>query len=216
MIRTHIKTWLRQEREKLVPMTPKEKWEYIWFYYKWWILGFVLLLYVIGSGVQNYQYQHKQVLISGIFINTSTSPEGYSFVKEDYWSFCGGEKNTRAELVEVRSIRYDVEQPTSVDVNALMNVDTMIATGDLDYIICDLSAAEFYGRQDYCMDLSQLLPEGKWNLLQTEGGCTAIDLTGSRLEQEYGLLTTPSYIMFPQTAPDFGRCKAFLDYLFAS
>ena len=127
--------------------------------------------------VRSSLYQQKKLLISGIFINTTTTEEGYAFVKEDYWAHCGADSETRSELIEVRNIAYNAEQPTAMDANAVMTVDAMIAVGDLDYIICDRTAAEFYGRQEYCHDLAQKLPAGNWNLLQTDTGFTAIDLT---------------------------------------
>lgn len=210
-----MKKWLRAEWEKLAPMTWKQRWEYIWEYYKLALIAAAVLIVFTVSMVRSGLYQQKKLLISGIFINTTTTEEGYAFVKEDYWTHCGADSETRSELIEVRNISYNAEQPTAMDANAVMTVDAMIAVGDLDYIICDRTAAEFYGRQEYCHDLAQKLPAGNWNLLQTDTGFTAIDLTGSRLEREYGLYAQPSYILFPVTAPDWSRCERFLNYLFA-
>lgn len=210
-----MKKWLRAEWEKLAPMTWKQRWEYIWEYYKLALIAAAVLIVFTVSMVRSGLYQQKKLLISGIFINTTTTEEGYAFVKEDYWEHCGADSETRSELIEVRNIAYNAEQPTAMDANAVMTVDAMIAVGDLDYIICDRTAAEFYGRQEYCHDLAQKLPAGNWNLLQTDTGFTAIDLTGSRLEREYGLYAQPSYILFPVTAPDWSRCERFLNYLFA-
>ena len=210
-----MKKWLRTEWEKLAPMTWKQRWEYIWEYYKLALIAAAVLIVFTVSMVRSGLYQQKKLLISGIFINTTTTEEGYAFVKEDYWTHCGADSETRSELIEVRNISYNAEQPTAMDANAVMTVDAMIAVGDLDYIICDRTAAEFYGRQEYCHDLAQKLPAGNWNLLQTDTGFTAIDLTGSRLEREYGLYAQPSYILFPVTAPDWNRCERFLNYLFA-
>lgn len=210
-----MKKWLRAEWEKLAPMTWKQRWEYIWEYYKLALIAAAVLIVFTVSMVRSSLYQQKKLLISGIFINTTTTEEGYAFVKEDYWTHCGADSETRSELIEVRNIAYNAEQPTAMDANAVMTVDAMIAVGDLDYIICDRTAAEFYGRQEYCHDLAQKLPAGNWNLLQTDTGFTAIDLTGSRLEREYGLYAQPSYILFPVTAPDWSRCERFLNYLFA-
>ena len=210
-----MKKWLRTEWEKLAPMTGKQRLEYIWEYYKLPLIAIAVLIVFTVSMIQNSMYRKKELLISGIFINTTTTEEGYAFVKEDYWAHCGGDSETRSELIEVRNISYNAEQPTAMDVNAVMTVDAMIAAGDLDYIICDLTAAEFYGRQEYCIDVAQKLSGGNWSLLQTETGSTAIDLTGSRLEQEFGLYAAPSYILFPVTAPDWNRYEQFLNYLFA-
>lgn len=210
-----MKNWFRAELQKLAPMTWKQRWEYIWEYYKLILLAVIGLTVFTVSMVQNGLYQRKELLISGIFINTTTTESGYAFAKEDYWTHCGASSDTRVELIEVRHIAYNIEQPSAADVNALMSVDVMISAGDLDYIICDRSAAEFYGRLEYCIDLAEKLPEGNRNLLQTEGGFTAIDLTDSRLAQEFRLSAEPSYILFPATAPDWERCERFLNYLFS-
>lgn len=209
-----MKKWLRAELGKLAPMTGKQRWEYIWEYYKLPLIAAAVMIMFSVSMIQNSLYRQKEPLISGIYINTATSEKGYSFVKEDYWEHCGADRETRVELIEARAVHYNVEQPTSIDANAVMSVDAMIAAGDLDYIICDLTAAEFYGRQEYCIDLAQKLPAEKWNLLQTDTGFTAIDLTGSRLEREFGLSAQPSYILFPLTTPNWSRCERFLNYLY--
>jgi len=214
MNQNKISRWLRGEKEKFLPMTAKQRLEYIWDYYRWWILAFVILLALVLSVVDSGLYRHRRVLISGMFINSSTSEAGYAFVDDDYWEYCGADRNTRTELVEAELLSYNLSQSTSAEANALMAVDAMIAVGDLDYIICDSTAAEYYGRLDYCVELSSRLEEGKWKLLQTQGGFTAVDLTGSRLEREFGLSEEPSYILFPQTAPDWERCEAFLRYIF--
>lgn len=217
MIREKIRSWFLGEREKLASMSPKKKWEYIWGYYKWWILGFVLLIVITVSGVQNMQYQRRDLLISGVFINTSTSAEGYAFVSEDYWAYAGADGGTRVELIEARSIRYNVEQPSSYDVNAILSIDTQIASQTLDYIIGDASAMEFYDQQKSLLDLSDLLsPEQLSGLptVSTENGIVAIELTGSKLARQFGLSTEPSYIFFPVNTPRRENCGVFLSYLF--
>ena len=61
VIREKIIAWLRDEQKKIAPMSPKKKWEYIWNYYKWWILGAVLLVGIVITGISDAQYQKKQV-----------------------------------------------------------------------------------------------------------------------------------------------------------
>ncbi len=217
MIREKVRTWFLGEREKLAHMSPKKKWEYIWGYYKWWIMGLVLAVVVIVSGVQNMQYQRRELLISGVFINTSTSAEGYAFVNEDYWTYAGADPANRVELIEARSIRYNAEQPTSVDVNAILSIDTQIASQTLDYIIGDASVMEFYDRQEALLDLQTLLsPERLKGLptVSTENGTVAIDMTDSAFAKQFGLSTEPTYLLFLANTPRKENCAAFLEYLF--
>lgn len=216
MIREKTRIWLRGEQEKLAPMSLRKKWEYIWTYYKWWILGFVLLIGIVITSVQDHQYQKKQLLLNGIFINTSTSAEGYAYVKEDYWAYTGADPDTRVELVEARSIRYNVEQPTETDVNLIMSVDTMIAVAELDYIIGDASALEFYDNRGSLMDLSTILTEEQLaglDVVTTQTGVVAIDLTKTYLAQQFGLYTEPSYVMILVNTPRPEQCADFIQYL---
>lgn len=217
MIREKVRAWFLGEREKLASMSAKKKWEYIWGYYKWWIMGLVLAVVVIVSGVRNAQYQSRELLISGVFINTSTSAEGYTFVNEDYWEYAGADPANRVELIEARSIRYNAEQPTSLDVNAILSIDTQIASQTLDYIIGDASAMAFYDRQEALLDLQALLsPEQLQGLptVSTENGIVAIDMSGSAFAKQFGLSTEPTYLFFLANTPRKENCIAFLEYLF--
>ena len=76
-----MKKWLRAEWEKLAPMTWKQRWEYIWEYYKLALIAAAVLIVFTVSMVRSSLYQQKKLLISGIFINTTTTEEGYAFVK---------------------------------------------------------------------------------------------------------------------------------------
>lgn len=217
MIREKMRSWFLEERDKLAPMSPKDKWEYIWGYYKWWILGLVLAVIVVVSGVRNAQYQRRDILVSGAFINTATTAEGYAFVSEDYWEYNGADKDTRVELIEARAIRYNVEQPTSNDVNAIMSIDAQIASKTLDYIIGDISALEFYDRQEALLDLQTLFTKEQlsgFQTVSTGNGMVAVDLAGSTLAKRFGLSTEPTYLFFLANTPRAENCAAFLEYLF--
>lgn len=217
VIREKIIAWLRDEQKKLAPMSPKKKWEYIWNYYKWWILGAVLLVGIVITGISDAQYQKKQVLVSGMFINTATNAEGYAYVKEDYWTYAGADPDTRVELTEARSVRFELEQPTEMDVNLIMSVDTMIAAGDLDYIIGDASAVKFYAQRESLLDLTEIFSEAQlsqWNVMATDAGVMAIELTDSKLQQQFGLYTQPSYIMILVNTSRREQCVDFIQYLF--
>lgn len=217
MIFKSIPSWLQKEREKLAPLSPAGRWEYIWAYYKWWFLVLVVFISITITWIQYSRSLDRPLVLSGIFINTATTDEGYAFVKEDFRKFVSGEEDTRSELIEAQRILYNVEKPTAMEANAVMSVDAMIACGALDYIICDREAMEFYTGLEYCMDLGQLFPTGLPEdipVLETPTGRTAIDLTGSRLNQEFGLSAQPSFLLFPSTAVRRENCVLFLKYLF--
>lgn len=213
---TGIRSWLQMERRKLSGLSHRQRWEYIWSYYKWWFLVLVILLSITITWIQYVRSLDRPLILSGMFINTATTEEGYAFVKEDFRKSVSSEEDTRSELIEAQRILYNAEKPTAMEANAVMSVDAMIACGALDYIICDTEAMEFYTSQEYCMDLQIFFPAGLNDLpvVETPSGFPAIDLTESRLNQEFGLSAQPSFLLIPITAVRTENCVSFINYLF--
>lgn len=219
MIRQRLAQWFQEERDKLSAMSAKEKWAYIWMYYKWWILGFALAAVILVTGVRDYRYQHRELLISGMFINAPASMEGYEYVGSGYWTHTGGDPDTRVEVVESRSVRFYVEQPTSTDVNAIMSIDALIASQALDYIIGDRDTLEYYDRRGSVLDLETLFSREElsaWDTVETENGIAAVALPPRVRETRLGLQTDPAYLMILVNTPRPEGCRDFIEYLLAA
>lgn len=217
MMREKIRNWLQSERKKLATMSTRKKADYIWTYYKWWILGAAMLVVFAVSGIQNAQYQNRPVLISGIFVNTSTSAEGYAYVKEDYLQYADPQGTGRVELIESYTVDYYAEQPGSTDVNAIMGLDAMIASRTLDYMICDAATLERFDKLGFVLDLETMISQeelSRWNTVQSENGTVAIDLTGSSYEMQFGLGAEPAYIFVLDNTERPDNCVDFIRYLF--
>lgn len=208
-----LKGWLRDESRKLAPMTGRQRLEYIWMYYRWGILVAVAVVIMLCSLISNYRENSKEVLISGCFLNTSTSAEGYAHLSSEYLQFCGGDEAGRVELVEGSTVNFASGDYAN---QTLLILDAKIAAQDLDYLILDEESVRFFDGQELAMDLSVLLPEemldGR-NTIQTETGTIAMDLTGTAFEKTYGLQSQPSYLLVIANTPHPEKVVDFIRYL---
>lgn len=221
---SRISQWLQAERKKLAPMTPRQRRQYFWGYYRFHALAILLVLALVIGFAAGQHYARQEVLVSGIFINTDTSAAGYSYVSEDYQQSSGREG--RVDVIETVSVSYTQNgQPDSEAGKAMASIDAMLAAHSLDYMVMDASALNFYGPLELCMDLEKLLmPEQLASLgdrlvyvegLESGGTyCAAIDLTGTGFDSRFSLSAQPSYL----TAAATGRpeaAAAFIEYFLA-
>lgn len=208
--------WLRNELKKLAPMTWRQRVEYIWGYYSWAILVTLAVLVVISSLISNYRLNSREVLISGIFINTTVDREGFDYVENDYWEYWGGSPRQRVELVESRYANYEDGSAYSSD--AILTVEAMVVAKTLDYLIVDETTLRFLDEQNITMDLREVLtPEqlAMGDTIETEGRIIGLELSNTAFAKNYHLLPERAYLMVAACAQKPDRVSAFADYLLA-
>lgn len=158
----------------------------------------------------------KEVLVSGIFINNATSQEGYDHLQQDYWTFCGSDKNTRVDLVTGRTINFNSETLSQEDAASFMVVTSMIAARTLDYIITDEDSLDNFMEQEIILDLKEILPEQELAALDTielDGITAAIHLESSDFARNYPLAAEKSVLLIVGSTQDFQKDAAFIRYV---
>ena len=90
---------IKEEWKSFQALPFRKKLEHIWIYYKWYILVAAAVICVLVSILGTVANNQKETLISGIFINNTTSAEGYACLTEGYWEYCGCSESQKAELV---------------------------------------------------------------------------------------------------------------------
>ena len=94
---------IKEEWKSFQALPFRKKLEHIWIYYKWYILVAAAVICVLVSILGTVANNQKETLISGIFINNSTSSQGYTHLKEGYWEYCGGNQDQKVELITGRT-----------------------------------------------------------------------------------------------------------------
>lgn len=208
---------LRRQAAVMRGMPLDKKIQHIWFYYRWQIIVALLVLCVLVSLVQQTAYNRKESLISGIFINNSTSAEGYAHLKEGYLSYCGDDGRHRVELVEARQIDFGAEVLPQTDAANSMLLTSMISARALDYIITDEATLAALDQQEVVLDLASVLPQTmleELDVIHSSTGVIGIRLTDTPFDRTYPLSAEDSCILFISNTPSTQNIPRFLEYLF--
>lgn len=211
-----FKEKMQQEWNAFRQMTFRKKIDHILEYYRWHLLVVAVVIVIIAVSVSQIRYNQRQQLISGIFVNNATSEEGYAYLRDGYWKYCGGSSRERVELIDSRTIRFDLEPAPQEDAANFMILASMIAAKSLDYIITDAASLPFFDGQEVALDLREILPaETLANLqtFETPTGIIGIGLADTTLAKTYSLYAEDSYILIINNAPNRDAVVRFLDYL---
>ena len=128
------------EKEKLSQMTGKEKLEYLWMYYKIWLLVPVAVIVAINL-----------VVVDGL-------ADDYEGLESEIWEYLGAEKSNQTVRINsnITSGAYQGEAAFS----------TLIGTESVDVVICPESFYDEYGKD--VLEKAFVLEESKW--LKKEAG----------------------------------------------
>ena len=206
------------ERAKLKEMNWSDRIKHIWEYYKVTFLVIIVLIAATVSLVQTQIEASKDMIISGVFVNTATTEKGYDFLSEDYWVYKGSDKNRRIELGARVELTDEKGNFTSDSAQNISMLDAFIAGQVYDYYIVDKHALDFLDDREYLLDLSTVLsPEqmDAWKdrlIYNKHNICIAISLENSRLEKEFGLYNT-SYFSGVCNGQNIDEIPAFLEYM---
>ncbi len=150
--------WQKLKTE-LRGMTPREKLEHLWEYYKWvllWVLAFVL---IVGGIVTSIVYRNTETLLAGVVINVDTTPEGLAYLQDGYLQRAKTEGRQTVNLnnMQFRDPYATVEQTYASDVHE--NVVGMIGADLMDYLLYDDLALPYFLSPEYFADLRRLFTE---------------------------------------------------------
>ena len=88
-MRERLQRWFRTERKKVGAMTKRQAAEYIWQYYKLWIIGFVCLVWFTTFAVTRYRMANRDHWLYITFANTRASIGDGSELWQGYVDYTG-------------------------------------------------------------------------------------------------------------------------------
>lgn len=141
--------------QELKPMSWGKRIDHLWTYYKeylWVVAIFAVVMVVIITGTIN---ASKEPLAMGMLVNAPIDQAGYDYLTVDYAAHLGAEGNQTVELEYTNF--SSLEDPTSTEDNytASMILLARVTSGDMDYIILDKFAMEYYITQGVYLDLRE-------------------------------------------------------------
>lgn len=220
--------WLKAEREKIagIPGAAK-KIEYIWEYYKLWIIGIVFCIWFVTFAVRQYTTNLRDYRCYMIFANTYADAGDHSKLWEDYVEYAGIDTSKEAVRFDASSY-FDylkgvtgntyfetfVAYADSGTLDAIvMGRDSLTELGktgrllDLDSEACSSIRAKYGDRFLYAVPLDEQYSTGEVPV--------CIDISDSRLVSQYGVYSEPIALGICAQSQNVESVELFLDFLFA-
>lgn len=212
--------------EELKPMSWKQRLDHLWTYYKeylWFVAIAVIVICVVVTGSIN---NSKESLAGGMLVNISIEQEGYNYLSEDYLAHLGG---TGDQVVELDYTDFSsLADPTSSEDNyyASMILLARVESGDLDYIILDQFAMEYYITQGVYMDLREFFTQEELDALggkviyarqedEEESWAVAVDISDLPFVQQNISTEEKTYFALSGSTQRPEICRDMWEYLHA-
>ncbi len=167
------------EKEKLSQMTGKEKLEYLWMYYKIWLLVPVAVIAAIYLGVTMYRGMNEEILLNLVVVDGLA--DDYEGLESEIREYLGAEKSNQTVRINsnITSGAYQGEAAFS----------TLIGTESVDVVICPESFYDEYGKD--VLEKAFVLEESKW------------------LKKEAGIEYEPCLYLYCKEHAEPGKCRSF-------
>lgn len=222
-MKEHMKAEAKQEVRKLKEMSWRDRFWYIWEYYKWHIVGIGLILCVcsiIWTSIYNSTLVTKLYCV--IINNPTPQLENLTVLTTD---FAQTMEFGKKELVYAESMVLPTDG--SFDEMAMasqVKLSAIMASRELDIIISDDAIFRKYAKEDSLLDLETALPADLLDAVrdrliyaQTESGqehAYAIDVAGTQMMKNLGISTDPACFSIFFEAKNVGTAISLLRLIF--
>lgn len=140
------------EKEKMRPMSVKERTEYIWQYYWLWIIGFfafwILAVYIIYHAF----FTVKENWFYAIYANTMEDGGMHSPLWEDFVSYTGYDLSQKNVVFNSASF-FDPSRTQGTNNSYFQSFVAVVEAGDLDIVTMGTEGLEALGTSGRLADL---------------------------------------------------------------
>lgn len=216
--------WRREEAEKLRGMTWGKRLEYLFLYYKGWVVGLLILLLFLGYAVDMVLQGQKETVLQGFITNDIHHAFPAGEMARDFSARLDLSRNQRVSFDDDLYIDLDGE---ATEYTAASNgkIIAYMAVRDLDFVVASGEVFLHFSGDVPMSDLSRLLPEDLYQRLAPaivdvpdQSGTpvpSAIELSGSRFLRDREDIPEGSYYLFvPHSVPRPEVLCEFIRYCF--
>lgn len=229
MKETAIYKWFIKTKEALAPMTWRERFDYLWTYYKTAVIITFIFVFLIGYMFFG-MLTGKEILLGGIHANVELTDTGRSHITDAFFQLReGNAKEEEISLLDVALTELKDDEYFEMNYYYLQAVLTRVGAQQVDYILADKVAMQIFMTQDIYMDLRELFTEAQLAEMEerliyfqpvdqdekpTEDRYpVAVDVSGLPFFEEFCDSKEPIYFSVAVNAPNTDAVKAFWDYL---
>ncbi len=225
--RARLRAWAGEEKVKIAEIpTGRKRLEYIWSYYKLWIIGIVFVVWFAGFTIRQYTTTLHDYWCFMVFTNTYADVGNGSELWEDYTEYAGFD--LREKAVEFNANSY-FDYLNGVTGNSYFEAFVAYAdSGTLDGIVSGRESLTALGKTGRLMDLNSeacasikakygdrfLYAVPNDESYGTGEIPVCIDISDSRLVTEYGAYAEPCALGIGALSENVDSMELFLDYIF--
>lgn len=148
---------LLERKQTFWELPLRQKFDYIWDYYKWWFLwiaiGITLLAVTVPSVIEN----RKEMVLYTVFLNTTLKGQEYTTLMDDYVDYAGIDMDGKRITLDC-SIYIDRENPSPAAMQSSQKLTALFSAKTIDVTVGDEGNFNFCSSQGAYMDLRELLP----------------------------------------------------------
>jgi len=158
------------DKEKLSKMNAKQKFDYIWGYYKFAFIAVVIGIILIVSLVQSTMANNPDAI--SVFI-TDTYNEDYESahtqLNEAFSNYLGLDEAAKEPIVFDASVTLSDDTNSTTAMASVQKLMAVVMSGSMELMITTEEIMTLYGEQGMFMNLEDALPKELFNELK-EGG----------------------------------------------
>lgn len=218
-----IRSGLKNLKQTLTPMSWKSRVDHLWTYYKWVPITLLVLILVAASVIPGIVESKKELLFGGLCVNCPLPEDVHARFTEDLFVFSGGTDPSRQKVtLRNTTISPDAQDPYAAYAEGTI-IAAQISARELDYILMDTDAKDYFSKADTSTSLEELLTTQQLAQLQEKliyrkaaNGNTypfAIDLSGTAFAAACGMAEKGLFIAFPGNTERAEYTDEFVDFL---
>lgn len=141
----------REEREAIKNASFKEKWDYFWEYYKWYVIGGAAIIILLSIFIRD-MVNKKDWIFYGAMINVYALEEQSEAFLNDFVGLAGLDTENYAVMFDTN---YSIEKGSYDEVSgaSAQRLLVNLTAADLDFVISDETTFGQYATIDTFMDM---------------------------------------------------------------
>lgn len=219
---SRMRVWWATEREKMKPMTLKQKVSYLTTYYTRWFVLFLIVCLFLGFFGDAFIQSRKEIVLQGYITNDDLNYFPGEAMEREYAAILG--LSSRQRIVFDDSLYIDLEGNAN-EYTAASNgkVIATMAVNQLDFMVTTMPVLEHFREELPMKNLEKFLPE---DILETvrddlilgldetgKEAYVAINMADSRYLR--GISTEMEFCLFiPYNIPNEAELLDFLRFCF--
>lgn len=153
--------YYKKSWESIKDRTPKEKFEYLLYYYKWYAIGVLLFLVFLVHFIYS-NVTAKEAALNGIFMNAYTTPEALTTFKEDL-NLKLTIDTSEYEIALNTNLSYITDNTGEYNNYELyQSLQVWYAAGELDFLVGNFEFMTTMAYQGFFVDLSEVLTKEQY------------------------------------------------------